>query len=234
LVLLGIGIGRFYRRQALQFLFLAGNSLLIENFIQKDFTRPCWERKWGGPMKLIVGLGNPGPRYETTRHNVGFMTADLIADSLDAVFKQSRHGALLAEAFYRGQKILVAKPMTYMNLSGQAVASLFNWYKLDVKDLIIVYDDMDLEVGRLRIRGRGSAGGQKGMASIIRVLGTEELVRIRIGVGRPLEGWGAAEHVLSPFRDEEWALMQEVLPRAAAAALELTYEDLETVMNKYN
>ena len=80
-------------------------------------------------MKLIVGLGNPGPRYETTRHNVGFMTADLIADSLDAVFKQSRHGALLAEAFYRGQKILVAKPMTYMNLSGQAVASLFNWYK---------------------------------------------------------------------------------------------------------
>ncbi|HHX51051.1 MAG TPA: aminoacyl-tRNA hydrolase [Clostridia bacterium] len=185
-------------------------------------------------MKLIVGLGNPGPRYETTRHNVGFMTADLIADTLGAAFKQTRHGALLAEAFHRGQKILVAKPLTYMNLSGQAVGSLFNWYKLGAGDLIFVYDDMDLEVGRLRIRGRGSAGGQKGMGSIIQVLGTEDLVRIRIGVGRPLEGWGGAEHVLSPFRDEEWAVMQELLPRAAAAALELTYQDLETVMNKYN
>lgn len=185
-------------------------------------------------MKLIVGLGNPGIRYETTKHNVGFMVADLVADELEADFRPSKHGALVAKASYQGQTILVAKPLTYMNLSGQAVASLVQWYKIPNEDIIIVYDDMDLPVGRLRIRGRGSAGGQKGMASIIQALGTEGLLRIRIGIGRPPAGWDSADYVLAPFTDEQWTVMEEVLPQAAKAALALTCQELDRVMNQYN
>lgn len=185
-------------------------------------------------MKLIVGLGNPGIRYETTKHNVGFMVADLVGDQLEAEFRPSKHGALVAEASYQGDKLLIAKPLTYMNLSGGAVASLVQWYKISTEDIIIVYDDMDLPVGRLRIRGKGSAGGQKGMASIIQALGTDSLLRIRIGIGRPPEGWDAADYVLAPFTDEQWTVMEEVLPQAAKAALALTCEELDQVMNKYN
>lgn len=185
-------------------------------------------------MKLIVGLGNPGRQYETTKHNVGFMVADLIAEKLGVEFNASPHQALVAEGRYQGNKVLVAKPLTYMNLSGRAVFSLVNWYKIDVQDVVIIYDDMDLEIGRLRIRGKGSAGGQKGMASIIEALGTENLRRVRVGIGRPPAGASAVDHVLSPFSEEEWAVIKEVLPRAAEAALRLTCEDLEKVMNVYN
>jgi len=185
-------------------------------------------------MKLIVGLGNPGSRYEITRHNVGFMVADLIGDKLGMEFRPSRHQALVAEGHYQGNKVLVATPLTYMNLSGRAVFSLVNWYKIDLQDVVIVYDDMDLEVGRLRIRGKGSAGGQKGMASIIEALGTDSLRRVRVGIGRPPAGWSAADYVLSPFSDEEWTVIREALPRAAEAALRLTCEDLDKVMNVYN
>lgn len=185
-------------------------------------------------MKLIVGLGNPGTKYETTKHNVGFMVADLIADKLDTDFKTSKHNALVAEGFYKGNKVLIAKPLTYMNLSGRAVFSLVNWYKINLQDIVIVYDDMDLEVGRLRIRGKGSAGGQKGMASIIQLLDTDHLSRVRIGIGRPPSGWSAPDHVLSPFTEEEWDIIQEVLPLAAEAALALTCEEVDKVMNVYN
>ncbi|MFA5536899.1 MAG: aminoacyl-tRNA hydrolase [Bacillota bacterium] len=185
-------------------------------------------------MKLVVGLGNPGVRYETSRHNVGFMVADLIGDQLGIHFKKSRHHALLGETSFKGGKLLVAKPLTYMNLSGNAVLSLKNWYKLNPEEIIIIYDDMDLEVGRIRIRNQGSAGGQKGMASIIQALGTEKLTRVKIGIGRPPEGWESADHVLSIFSDEDWQVMQKVLPSAAEAVLELIQNSLEKVMNKYN
>jgi PTH1 family peptidyl-tRNA hydrolase len=185
-------------------------------------------------MKLIVGLGNPGIRYETTKHNVGFMVADLVADQLETEFRPSKHGALVAKAGYQGQTIFIAKPLTYMNLSGGAVASLVHWYKISTENIIIVYDDMDLPVGRLRIRGQGSAGGQKGMASIIQALGTESLLRIRIGIGRPPTGWDAPDYVLSPFTDEQWEIMEGILPHAAKAALALTCQGLDQVMNKFN
>ena len=112
-------------------------------------------------MKLIVGLGNPGPRYELTRHNVGFMVVDLVADMLNTDFKLSKHQALVAESRLDKEKVLLVKPQTFMNLSGQAVLALLNWYKLSPHDVIVVYDDLDLAVGRLRIREKGSAGGQK-------------------------------------------------------------------------
>ncbi len=185
-------------------------------------------------MKLIVGLGNPGGRYETSKHNVGFMAADLIGDQLGVNFKKSKHNAMLGESLFKGEKLLIAKPLTYMNLSGNAVLSLKNWYKLGPEEIIIIYDDMDLEVGRIRIRNQGSAGGQKGIASIIQALGTDNLTRVKIGIGRPPEGWESVDHVLSTFSDEDWKVMQEVLPKAAKAALELTWNTLESVMNKYN
>lgn len=185
-------------------------------------------------MKLIVGLGNPGIRYETTRHNIGFMAVDLIVNQLGMNLKRSKHDALLGETNFKNSKLLIAKPLTYMNLSGKAVLAIMNWYKLKPEELIIIYDDMDLDVGRLRIRNQGSAGGQKGMASIIQTLGTENLLRIKIGIGRPPENWDPVNHVLSTFPKEDWEIMQEILPLAAKAALELTWNSLDQVMNEYN
>lgn len=185
-------------------------------------------------MKLIVGLGNPGLRYETSRHNVGFIVADLIADELQVNFKRSKHEALVGETIYQGNKLLIAKPLTFMNLSGRAVASLINWYKISTEDVIIVYDDMDLEMGRLRIRKRGSGGGQKGMVSIIQALGTEDILRVRVGIGRPpVEGQGA-EYVLGSFSREQWSIMEDILPIAGECALRLTWDHLDHVMNEYN
>lgn len=185
-------------------------------------------------MKLIVGLGNPGPHYELTRHNVGFMVIDLVADMLNTDFKLSKQRALVAESRLDGEKILLVKPQTFMNLSGEAVFALLNWYKLSPQDVIVVYDDLDLAVGRLRIRDRGSAGGQKGMSNIISLLGTEEIIRIRVGIGRPPVGWNTADYVLSTFSDDEWKILQELLPKAGEAALLLAKGRLNEAMNKYN
>lgn len=185
-------------------------------------------------MKLIVGLGNPGPHYELTRHNVGFMVADLAADLLNTDFKLSKHRALVAESRLEGEKIILVKPQTFMNLSGEAVLALLNWYKLTPQDVIVIYDDLDLAVGRLRIREKGSAGGQKGMSNIINLLGTEEITRIRIGIGRPPAGWDTADYVLSRFTDAEWKILEELLPKAAEAALLLAKGRLDEAMNKYN
>lgn len=185
-------------------------------------------------MKLIVGLGNPGPHYELTRHNVGFMVADLVADLLNADFKLSKHRALVAESRLNGEKIVLAKPQTFMNLSGEAVLALLNWYKLSPQDVIVIYDDLDLAVGRLRIREKGSSGGQKGMSNIIALLGTDEITRIRIGIGRPPEGWKTVDYVLSTFTDAEWKILEELLPKAAEAALLVAKGRLIEAMNKYN
>jgi len=185
-------------------------------------------------MKLIVGLGNPGPHYELTRHNVGFMVVDLVADMLNTDFKLSKHQALVAEGRLDKEKILLVKPQTFMNSSGQAVLALLNWYKLSPHEVIVVYDDLDLAVGRIRIRDKGSAGGQKGMSNIISLLGTEEITRLRVGIGRPPAGWEAADYVLSTFSDEEWKILQEILPKAGEAVLLLAKGRINEAMNKYN
>ncbi|MDS1030282.1 aminoacyl-tRNA hydrolase [Bacillota bacterium LX-D] len=186
-------------------------------------------------MKLVVGLGNPGPRYETTRHNIGFITADFLADKLGVDFKAaSKHQSLVAEGRWQQEKIIIAKPQTYMNLSGQAVGSLLHWYKLQPQDLIVIYDDLDLAVGRLRIRNSGSSGGQKGMGNIIQILGTEKIQRVRLGIGRPPQGWQTADYVLSGFSDNEWKILQNLLPKAAEAVLTIISDGLEKAMNNYN
>lgn len=135
-------------------------------------------------MKLIVGLGNPGPEYEKTRHNVGFMVLDQVAQSLGLKIKEKKFKSLYATGFYGGQKFMLVKPQTYMNLSGESVAAIMNYYNLDLEDLLVVSDDLDLSVGGLRLKESGSSAGQKGLKSIISHLNSQDFKRLRIGIGK--------------------------------------------------
>ncbi|MGB9660444.1 MAG: aminoacyl-tRNA hydrolase [Moorellaceae bacterium] len=186
-------------------------------------------------MKMVVGLGNPGPRYETTRHNAGFMALDILADSLGIRLTREKLRALMGSGQVGGERVLLVKPLTFMNLSGQAVAPLARWYGIGPQDIIVLLDDLDLEPGRLRIRPRGGSGGHKGLASVIQSLGTEAVPRVRIGIGRPPSGKDPVDYVLEPFTEEEWPLVSTVLLRAAEAVrLWLETGKIEEVMNRFN
>ena len=154
-------------------------------------------------MYIIAGLGNPGLRYANSRHNIGFIALDMLADKLGIEVKKAKHKALIGEGFYQGEKILLAKPQTYMNLSGESILDLRNWYKVKDSRIIIIYDDIDLDVGVVRIRPSGSAGTHNGMKSIIYQLNSQDFPRVRLGIGRPPEGWDLKDYVLSTFKDEE-------------------------------
>ncbi|QRN85233.1 aminoacyl-tRNA hydrolase [Clostridia bacterium] len=185
-------------------------------------------------MKLIVGLGNPGKEYESTRHNMGFMALDLLAEKLGASFvEKKKHNAMVASALVDGEKLLLVKPLTFMNASGEAVRSLRDYYDVDVKDLVVLVDDLTLNPGVLRIRGKGSSGGQKGIASVIEHLGTQDFARIKMGIGKPQYG-SAIPHVLGHFSDEEWDAAQQAVNRAAEAVLYLLKEGTYKAMNEYN
>ncbi|GAB6159241.1 aminoacyl-tRNA hydrolase [Desulfotomaculum varum] len=183
-------------------------------------------------MKLIVGLGNPGPAYAHTRHNVGFMVIDSLARQLGAEVNKEQHKALVGQAAIGGTRVILAKPQTYMNLSGQAVVALMNWYKLTPEDLLVIADDMDLPPGFLRMRKKGSDGGQKGLRNIIELLGTQEFPRLRLGIGRPAHG--AVDHVLGKIAGTEAELLQEAIARAAEAAKTWVLEGTDKAMNKFN
>lgn len=185
-------------------------------------------------MKLIVGLGNPGTKYEATRHNVGFMVADLLADRLHGRFQdKKRQEAMLARAHWGGKDLFIAKPLTYMNDSGRAVRALLDYYRLTAEDLIVVVDDLTLEPGVLRLRARGSSGGQNGIQSIIDHLGTQSFWRIKVGIGKPAHGQ-AIRHVLGHFTDEQWDAVKPALTRASDACLALLEEGIERAMNRFN
>lgn len=185
-------------------------------------------------MKLIVGLGNPGKKYDATRHNVGFMVADLLAQQLGENFtEKTRHRALVAEGFMAGEKVVLAKPLTFMNASGEAVRSLMDFYRLDPGDLLVLVDDMALAAGRLRIRPEGSAGGQNGMKDIIRHLGTQEFARLRVGIGKPPHE-DAVRHVLGGFSGEEWPLVKDAIEKAAEAVPVWIREGTQAAMNRFN
>jgi len=183
---------------------------------------------------IIAGLGNPGRVYEGTRHNVGFTTLDLIADSLGVKINKVKFKGLLGEAAYEGNKILLLKPHTYMNLSGESVKDAVNFYKIPLENLIVIYDDMDLPVGRIRIRPEGSAGGHHGMESIIYQLGSEKFPRVRIGIGHPSDSQDTVNHVLGRFYGEEAEKIKAVIETAAKAALLIVTEGVDKAMNKYN
>lgn len=154
-------------------------------------------------MHIIIGLGNPGREYQRTRHNVGFDVLDVLSEKMGiALTKSAMHG-LIGEGFLEGEKVVLVKPQTYMNLSGQCVTELVSWYKPPMENVLVVYDDIDLPLGKLRLRANGSAGTHNGMRSVIGLLGRQDFPRLRVGVGQKPEGWELADWVLSHYQTEE-------------------------------
>jgi peptidyl-tRNA hydrolase, PTH1 family len=183
---------------------------------------------------LIVGLGNPGAEYRYSRHNIGFMLVDRVAEKLGVKFSRLESKALLTKGEHQGRRVVLAKPQTYMNLSGQSVGGLVRFYKVPLGDLLVAYDDVDLPFGTIRIRPDGGSAGQKGMASIIARLGTEDFPRLRLGIGRPPGRMEAKDYVLQDFSAGEKELLQLTLDRAAEAALVFVAEGLDAAMNQFN
>lgn len=183
---------------------------------------------------LIVGLGNPGKQYENTKHNIGFLGVDELARRHGLVFGKTERKAKTADGLIGERRVLLAKPQTYMNLSGEAVRSLVDFYKVELANLIVIYDDLDLPLGTLRLRMTGSAGGQKGIKSIIQHLGTQDFCRVRIGIGRPPGRMDPAAYVLHPFVGDD-AITVRLMVERAANAVETWLEDgIELAMNRYN
>jgi PTH1 family peptidyl-tRNA hydrolase len=183
---------------------------------------------------LIVGLGNPGRQYRKNRHNIGFLMVDRLAERLDVSFSRLEAKALVTKADYQGLRLVLAKPQTYMNLSGQAVASLVKFYKIPLENLLVAYDDVDLPFGSLRLRPTGGSAGQKGMSSIIERLGTQDFPRLRLGVGRPPGRMDAADYVLQDFSSSEEPVLTESLERGVQSVLIFVTLGLEAAMNQFN
>ena len=185
-------------------------------------------------MKFIVGLGNPGNEYAKTKHNVGWMFVDELAKKWGVTDWKEKEKGLVAEARLGAEKIILIKPLTYMNNSGECVGPLMRWYKLDPEDIMVVHDDMDIPAGTIRIRKKGSAGGHNGIKSLIAHLGTEKFPRIRIGVGRPLPGWSVVDHVLASFVPEDIPKIQEAIKYLQPAVECIIEQDIDIAMNKFN
>ena len=183
---------------------------------------------------LLIGLGNPGREYRDNRHNIGFMLIDRLAVRLDARGMKLQSKAIVIGALYEGRKLILAKPQTYMNLSGGAVQGLLHFYKIPPENLIVAHDDLDLPLGTIRIRPGGGAGGQRGMASTIERLGTQDFPRLRLGIGRPPGRMDAAAYVLQDFSRADLLIVSETLDRAADAVLTFVTDGLDKAMNKYN
>jgi len=183
---------------------------------------------------LLVGLGNPGREYQTNRHNYGFMLIDRLAVRLNARGLKVQSKAIVTSATYEDHRLILAKPQTYMNLSGQSIQGLAHFYKLPMENMLVAYDDLDLPFGTIRLRPGGGPGGQKGVASTIERLGTKDFARLRLGIGRPPGRMDPAAYVLQNFSRDELKLVSEILDRAADAALEFVMNGLDKAMNKFN
>jgi PTH1 family peptidyl-tRNA hydrolase len=183
---------------------------------------------------LIVGLGNPGREYKDNRHNVGFMLIDRLSVRLNARLSRVQAKALVGSVNYEGDKLILAKPQTYMNLSGQSIQGLARFYKLPLENMIVAHDDLDLPFGTIRIRPGGGPGGQKGIASAIERLGTKDFRRLRIGIGRPPGRMDPAAYVLQDFSQGDLTLLSEILDHSADAVLTFITEGLNVAMNKFN
>ena len=186
-------------------------------------------------MYLIAGLGNPGRKYERTKHNVGFDVIDYVTDRHRIPFSGIQFQAECGKGIIAGQKVMLAEPLTYMNLSGEAVAALVNYYKLDPEEeLIVIYDDISLDPGQIRVRKKGSAGGHNGIKNIIACLGTDKFKRILVGIGAKPDRWDLADYVLAPFTPENREKIEDAI-KDAADALELILSgDMDEAMNRYN
>ncbi|HHU73655.1 MAG TPA: aminoacyl-tRNA hydrolase [Clostridiales bacterium] len=185
-------------------------------------------------MRIIVGLGNPTLKYQATRHNIGWDAITRLSDDYNIPMNIKAHKAICGTGFIEGEKVILAQPITYMNLSGESVRQLVDFFKVSSEDVIIIYDDISLEVGQLRIRKKGSAGGHNGIKSIIQHLGTDEFPRIKIGVGDKPGDWDLADYVLSRFNKEEQPIIREALKDASDACKMIISSGIEAAMNQYN
>lgn len=185
-------------------------------------------------MFIVVGLGNPGAKYAETRHNIGFMVVDYLSRMLNVSVNKIKHKALIGECRIGMEKVILAKPQTYMNLSGESVLDIVEFYKLPSENLIVVYDDADLDTGVVRIRPKGSSGTHNGMKSIIYLLNTDDFPRVRIGIGKQPDFMDLADYVTSKFSKDEIPLMEDAVKRAAAALEEIVRNGINSAMNKYN
>lgn len=188
-----------------------------------------------GEVYLIVGLGNPGRQYESTRHNAGFMALDVFAERFNPSWEKWQNDkGLLAKAELEGNTLYLLKPMTYMNLSGHAVRGVTSFYKIKPKNILIIFDDMSLPLGSVRLRAKGSAGGQNGMRHIIEQLGTQEIARLRIGIGPRPEYFEGKDFVLSKFTEEQKTLLKEALIKADSAVYDFIVGGIDAAMTKAN
>ena len=196
----------------------------------------AWYRmKWKGKkMYLIAGLGNPTKEYDKTRHNVGFSVIDVLADRYRIDISEKKHKALCGRGVIEGQKVLLLKPQTFMNLSGESVREAADFYKIDPEHIIVIYDDISLEPGQLRIRRKGSAGGHNGIKNIIAHLGIQEFPRIKVGVGAKPPRMDLADYVLGRFSAEDRRVMEEAFKTAAKAAQVMITDGAEAAMNQFN
>ena len=185
-------------------------------------------------MKLIVGLGNPGMQYAATRHNIGFEVIDSIAETYNISVMKNKYKALIGDGTIGGEKVILMKPQTYMNLSGEAVKACMDFHKISNEDLIVIYDDISLEVGQLRLRKSGSAGGHNGIKNIIAQLGTQEFPRIKFGVGEKPAGWDLANYVLGRFSEADMKIIGPRVGDAVKATEMIVRDGVEKAMNNYN
>jgi PTH1 family peptidyl-tRNA hydrolase len=183
---------------------------------------------------LLIGLGNPGREYINTRHNIGFMLIDRLTIRLNARGMKMQSNAIVITAQYEERKLILAKPQTYMNLSGQSVQGLAHFYKIPLENLLVAHDDLDIPFGTIRIRPTGGPGGQRGMASTIEKLGTKDFPRLRLGIGRPPGRMDPKAYVLQDFSKEEMKLLPDILDRSTDAAFEFILKGLNAAMNKFN
>ncbi len=185
-------------------------------------------------MKIIVGLGNPDKKYNGTRHNIGFDVIDKMADEFRISLDIKKHKGICGKGVIAGEKVVLVKPQTYMNLSGECVREVCDYYKVDVEDVIVIFDDISLDVGKLRIRAKGSAGGHNGIKSIIAHLGSQDFPRIKCGVGDKPKGYDLADYVLGHFTKEELPVIKEGIERAVKACESMVSEGIDAAMNKFN
>ena len=186
-------------------------------------------------MYLIAGLGNPGDKYEHTRHNAGYEVIDVLADRYDIDVNTGKHKGLVGKGVIEGEKVILLKPVTYMNLSGESIIDALTYYKLDPEsELIVIYDDISLRPGMLRVRPKGSAGGHNGIKNIIAHLGNDKFPRVRVGVGEKPKGWNLVDHVLGRYSDEDKEIMKESFKRAADAVVSIMTGGIDKAMNDFN
>ncbi|MGB8453380.1 MAG: aminoacyl-tRNA hydrolase [Anaerocolumna sp.] len=185
-------------------------------------------------MYIIIGLGNPTRECQATRHNIGFDVITRISDDYNIPLDIKKHKAICGRGFIEGEKVVIVQPQTYMNLSGESVRELVDFYKVTPQEVIVIYDDISLEVGQLRLRSKGSAGGHNGIKSIISHLGTQDFLRIKVGVGDKPAGWDLADYVLSRFKEEEQPVIRDAVKKSSEAVKSIIKDGMESAMNIYN